>query len=191
MLECMLSLQTVLTWRRSWATPFQGDLAEVFVRPCLVGGVPAFSRGVGTLWSCRSLPTQTILWFSDLWFSLVQWNGCGSCNNMKFTKSLCWIVPMGQPWLIVQTRGWMARELPQDRNLGALVMACVSVSAVCPGARTANPTLRFIPPSSGYSCVLWVPFWSCYLTIWTAGAEPNSFGPVLASQAMDEYSIKN
>ena len=52
---------------------------------------------------------------------------------------------MGQPWLIVQTRGWMARELPQDRNLGALVMACVSVSAVCPGARTANLTLGFIP----------------------------------------------
>ena len=32
----------------------------------LVEGVPAHSRGVGTRWSLRSLPTQTILWFYEL-----------------------------------------------------------------------------------------------------------------------------
>ena len=34
-------------------------------QPGLVGYVPAHGRGVGTRWSLRPLPTQTILWFYD------------------------------------------------------------------------------------------------------------------------------
>jgi len=34
-------------------------------RPGLVEGVPTHGRGLGTRWSVRSLPTQTILWFYD------------------------------------------------------------------------------------------------------------------------------
>jgi len=35
-------------------------------QPGLVESVPAHGRGVGTRWSFRSLPTQTILWFYDI-----------------------------------------------------------------------------------------------------------------------------
>ena len=47
----------------------QGQDGWVFEQPGLVEGVPAHGRGVGTRWSIRSVPTQTILWFYD--FSLI------------------------------------------------------------------------------------------------------------------------
>ena len=43
----------------------QGQVGWGFEQSGLVEGVPAHSRGVGTRWSLRSLPTQTILWFFD------------------------------------------------------------------------------------------------------------------------------
>jgi len=38
----------------------QGQVGRGFEPPGLVEGVPARGRGVGTRWSIRSLPTQTI-----------------------------------------------------------------------------------------------------------------------------------
>lgn len=39
----------------------QGQVGQNFAQPGLVEGVPAHGRGVGTGWSLRFLPTQTIL----------------------------------------------------------------------------------------------------------------------------------
>lgn len=171
-LEWMQTLRRTLTWRRYWTPTFQRDLAEIFEQPCLEGGVPASSRGVEGRWSYEYLPTQTILWFCHLWFSTGQWNGCAISNHMKCAKSTCWILCMGQPWLHAQTRGWVVGEQPQERDLGALVVPCISVSSICPGARRANPTLGYIPPSSGYSCSQWVSFGNYYLS----GTETWAFG---------------
>jgi len=44
----------------------QGQVGWGFEQPGPVEGVPAYGRGVGTRWSLRSLPTQTILWFNML-----------------------------------------------------------------------------------------------------------------------------
>jgi len=43
----------------------QGQVGWGFEQAGVVEGVPAHGRGVGTRWSLRSLPTQTILWFYD------------------------------------------------------------------------------------------------------------------------------
>lgn len=42
------------------------DKALSTEQPDLMGGIPVHVRGVGTIWSMRSLPTQVILWFYDL-----------------------------------------------------------------------------------------------------------------------------
>jgi len=41
----------------------QGQVGQGFEQPGVVEGVSAHGRGVGTRWSLRSLPTQTILYF--------------------------------------------------------------------------------------------------------------------------------
>jgi len=43
----------------------EGHVGGGFEQPALVEGVPAHGRGLGTGWSIRSLPTQTIPWFCD------------------------------------------------------------------------------------------------------------------------------
>lgn len=43
----------------------KGHAGWGFEQLALVGGVPAHGRGVGVIWSLRSLPTQTILGFYD------------------------------------------------------------------------------------------------------------------------------
>jgi len=43
----------------------QGQVRWGFEQPGLVEVVPAHARGLRTRWSTRSLPTQTMLWFSD------------------------------------------------------------------------------------------------------------------------------
>ena len=43
----------------------QGQVGWGFEKPGLVEGVPAHGRRLGTRWSIRSLPTQSILWFYD------------------------------------------------------------------------------------------------------------------------------
>jgi len=43
----------------------QGQVGWGFEQPGLVEGVPAHGRGIGTRWSLRSVPTQTIFWFYD------------------------------------------------------------------------------------------------------------------------------
>ena len=57
--------------RRSCGCPLPGSVQAqvgwVFEQPGLMEGVPAHGRGVGSRWSLRSLPTQTILWFCDSW----------------------------------------------------------------------------------------------------------------------------
>ena len=62
----------------------QGQAGCGFEKPVVVGGVPACGRSVGTRWSLRSLPTQTILWVYD------------SVNDYVLLVSL------------VQDRGWLA-----------------------------------------------------------------------------------
>ena len=43
----------------------QGQARRGFEQPGLVEGVPAHGKGVGSRWSLRSLPTQTILWKTE------------------------------------------------------------------------------------------------------------------------------
>ena len=49
-----------LCWVCEKAMPADGE------QPGLVEDVPAHGRGLGTRWSLRSLPTQTILWFYSM-----------------------------------------------------------------------------------------------------------------------------
>lgn len=42
------------------------DKALSTEQPDLMGVIPVHVRGVGTIWSMRSFPTQVILWFYDL-----------------------------------------------------------------------------------------------------------------------------
>jgi len=55
--------------QRGCGCPLPGSIQDQavwgFEQLRLGGGVPAYSRGVGTRWSWRSLPTQTILWLYD------------------------------------------------------------------------------------------------------------------------------
>jgi len=53
----------------------QGQVGWGPGQPCLVlnveAGGPACGRGIGASWSLRSLPTQAILWFYDLRYTLL------------------------------------------------------------------------------------------------------------------------
>ena len=62
----------------------QGQAGWGFEQPGLVGGVPALDRGVGTRWSLRCLPTQTILW-------TVRYHECIS-NFAYWFIILCWVL---------------------------------------------------------------------------------------------------
>ena len=63
-----LMTRVVRPWpRRSCGCPLpgrvQGQAGWSSEQPGLVEGVHAHGRGVGTRWSLRSLPTQTVLWY--------------------------------------------------------------------------------------------------------------------------------
>jgi len=49
------------------------DISDLINTPDLVGGNPAHSMRVGTGWSLRSHPTQTILWFHDNSIWSIHW----------------------------------------------------------------------------------------------------------------------
>lgn len=67
-----------------------------FERPGLVGGIPAHGKGVGTTWSVRSLPIQTILWlfiskraeFLMAWKSMGGVWGFGGEGGVLFLKTI-------------------------------------------------------------------------------------------------------
>ena len=73
----------------------QGQAGWGFEQPAVVQGVPAHGRGVGTSWSIRSLPTQTILWFNDFrcahlwpsWWSILSvtllWLSCTDMSQKQ------------------------------------------------------------------------------------------------------------
>ena len=51
--------------QRSCGCPLPGSIQDQvglgFEQPGVVEGVPAYSRGIGTIWSLRSLPAQIVL----------------------------------------------------------------------------------------------------------------------------------
>jgi len=64
------TMRVVRLWprlpREAVAVPsLAGQVGWSSEQPGLMEGVPADGRGVGTGWSSRSLPTQTILWIYD------------------------------------------------------------------------------------------------------------------------------
>ena len=84
----------------------QGQVGWGFEQPGVVEGVPVHGRGVGTRWSVRSLPTQTIYdpgkWPTDMgWF-------CSAhplCRITTFTKAIGQLSPaqiVGKAFLSLQ-----------------------------------------------------------------------------------------
>lgn len=66
-----VSHAVVLTdWRgaaKHWGTCVEGQVRPGLQQPDPVKGVLAHGRGVGSMWSSRSLPIQAILWSCELW----------------------------------------------------------------------------------------------------------------------------
>jgi len=70
-LHCEVGEALAQAAQRSCGCPLpgriQGQVGWGSEHPGLVEGVPAHGRGAGMRWSIRSLPTQTVPWFYDLW----------------------------------------------------------------------------------------------------------------------------
>ena len=80
----------------------------LFIKTCpCKEAFPAYCKGIGTKWSQRFLPTQTILWFCD-----VQ-------NNMKLLKVLrkCSVL-----WLRELVKGWLKSKSSHSVTAAALAL---------------------------------------------------------------------